>query len=145
MEDPRLEKVLRFFADLAEKPNPHDGLMVILEVWGRNFWLMAVLEKYGCGQIIVVQPTTRATQKTGREKSHGSPPRGVRGTSANRASRPTHSLPSGRIAGWKRLLRRLIDFVVSARRSLSSHCIGMLVLVQFRHVLIAGGFVQLLD
>ena len=60
------EKVRAFFADLAEKARPEGGFLAILEICGMNPWLLAMLEEYGCREIVVVQPTERSKQKTDR-------------------------------------------------------------------------------
>jgi len=60
------EKVREFFADLAEKSAAEGGFWAILEVCGMNPWLLEMLAEYGCGEIVVTQPTSRAKQKTDR-------------------------------------------------------------------------------
>ena len=62
----RWEKVRAFFADLAEKAGPEGGFLAILEVCGMNPWLVKMLEEYDCREIVVIQPTERAKQKTDR-------------------------------------------------------------------------------
>jgi transposase len=58
------EKVRAFFADLADKAKPAGGFMAILEVCGMNPWLVAMLNEYGCREVVIIQPTNRAKQKT---------------------------------------------------------------------------------
>lgn len=58
------EKVRSFFADLAEKAASEDGFLAIVEVCGMNPWLLRMLAEYGCREVVVVQPTERARQKT---------------------------------------------------------------------------------
>jgi len=69
------EKVRAFFADLAEKAGPEGGFWAIVEVCGMNGWLLEMLAEYGCGEIVVTQPTSRSKQKTDRrdasQLSHG--------------------------------------------------------------------------
>jgi len=60
------EKVRAFFADLADKARPEGGFLAILEVCGMNPWLLDMLKEYGCREIVVIQPTERAKQKTDR-------------------------------------------------------------------------------
>ena len=60
------EKIEEFFADLAEKAKPEGGFMAILEVCGMNPWLIDMLRKYDCREIVVTQPTTRSKKKTDR-------------------------------------------------------------------------------
>jgi transposase len=60
------EKVRAFFAELAEKATPQGGFLAILEVCGMNPWLLEMLKEYGCREIVVIQPTERAKQKTDR-------------------------------------------------------------------------------
>jgi transposase len=62
----RWEKVRAFFAELAEKAGADGGFLAILEICGMNDWLMKMLQEYGCREIVVVQPTERAKQKTDR-------------------------------------------------------------------------------
>ena len=42
------------------------GFLAILEICGMNEWLVKMLQEYGCREIVVVQPTERAKQKTDR-------------------------------------------------------------------------------
>ncbi len=60
------EKVRAFFSDLAEKARPEGGFLAILEVCGMNPWLLDMVKEYGCREIVVIQPTERAKQKTDR-------------------------------------------------------------------------------
>jgi len=60
------EKVRAFFADLAVKARPEGGFLAILEVCGMNPWLLDLLREYGCQEIVVIQPTERAKQKSDR-------------------------------------------------------------------------------
>jgi len=60
------EKVRAFFVDLVDKARPEGGFLAILEVCGMNPWLIEMLEKYGCREIVVIQPTERSKQKTDR-------------------------------------------------------------------------------
>jgi transposase len=60
------EKVRAFFTDLAEKSKPEGGFLAILEVCGMNPWLLTMLNEFGCREIVVIQPTERAKQKTDR-------------------------------------------------------------------------------
>jgi transposase len=60
------EKVRAFFADFAAKAAADGGFLAILEVCGMNPWLLDLLKEYGCREIVVVQPTERAKQKTDR-------------------------------------------------------------------------------
>jgi transposase len=60
------EKVHAFFAELAKKAGEDGGFLVILEVCGMNDWLLKMLDEYGCREIVVMQPSERAKQKTDR-------------------------------------------------------------------------------
>ena len=60
------EKVRAFFAGLAQKAGADGGFLAILEICGMNDWLVKMLQEYGCREIVVVQPTERAKQKTDR-------------------------------------------------------------------------------
>jgi transposase len=60
------EKVRQFFADFSEKAKPEGGFMAILEVCGMNPWLIEMLKQYGCGEIVIIQPTERSKKKTDR-------------------------------------------------------------------------------
>jgi transposase len=62
----RWEKVRAFFAELAEKAGADGGFLAILEICGMNDWLVKLLQEYGCREIVVIQPTERAKQKTDR-------------------------------------------------------------------------------
>jgi len=60
------EKVRTFFAELAEKAQPEDGFLAMLQVCGMNPWLLDMPREYGCREIVVIQPTGRSKQKTDR-------------------------------------------------------------------------------
>ena len=60
------ERVRAFFDDLAEKARPEGGFLAILEVCGMNPWLVTMLQDHACREIVVIQPTERAKQKTDR-------------------------------------------------------------------------------
>ena len=62
----RWEKVRAFFAELAEEAGADGGFLAILEICGMNDWLVKMLQEYGCREIVVIQPTERAKQKTDR-------------------------------------------------------------------------------
>lgn len=62
----RWEKVRAFFTELAEKADADGGFLAILEICGMNDWLVKMLQEYDCREIIVIQPTERAKQKTDR-------------------------------------------------------------------------------
>lgn len=62
----RWEKVRAFFAELAKKAGEDGGFLAILEICGMNDWLLKLLKEYGCREIVVIQPTERARQKTDR-------------------------------------------------------------------------------
>jgi transposase len=62
----RWEKVCAFFDDLAAKAQSDGGFLAILEVCGMNPWLVEMLERHNCREIIVIQPTERSKQKTDR-------------------------------------------------------------------------------
>lgn len=55
----RWEKVEEFFADFTEQAKPEGGFMAMLEVCGMNPWLLDLLRKHDCREIVVTQPTTR--------------------------------------------------------------------------------------
>ena len=59
-----------FFADFAEQARREGGFMAILEVCGMNPWLIDMLRKHGCREIVVTQPTTRSEKKTNRPRRH---------------------------------------------------------------------------
>jgi transposase len=68
----RPEECARFFQELptslAERQTQGEvhAYMAIVEVCGFNDWLLDKLPEWGCAQVILVQPTERATNKTDR-------------------------------------------------------------------------------
>jgi transposase len=58
------ERVREFFADLAEKAGREGGFLAILEVCGMNPWLLEMLQRFGCRETVVIQPTERSKRKT---------------------------------------------------------------------------------
>jgi hypothetical protein len=60
------EKVLAFFADLAEKARPAGGFLALLEVCGMNPWLLETLKEHRGRETVVIQPTERSKRKTDR-------------------------------------------------------------------------------
>jgi transposase len=60
------ERVRKFFTELCQEAEPEGGFMAIVEVCGFNQWLLAMLEEYGCGETVLIQPEQRSKQKTDR-------------------------------------------------------------------------------
>jgi transposase len=60
------EKVRAYFQGLRGRAAQHGGFVVILEVCGFNDWLLAMLQEYGCREIVLMQPTKRSKKKTDR-------------------------------------------------------------------------------
>ena len=58
------EKVRKFFTELKEMAEKHDGFVAILEVCGFNDWLLKMLREYGCRDTLLIQPTTQQNLKT---------------------------------------------------------------------------------
>ena len=52
--------------NLPKRRSTDGGFLAILEICGMNDWLVKMLQEYGCREIVVVQPTERAKQKTDR-------------------------------------------------------------------------------
>ncbi len=60
----RWERVRAFFDDLRQRSTAEGGFVAILEVCGFNDWLLAMLEEYGCREIVLIQPEKRSRKKT---------------------------------------------------------------------------------
>jgi transposase len=60
----RWERVRAFFEDLRARSAPEGGFVAIVEVCGFSDWLLATLEEYGCGEIVLIQPEKRSKKKT---------------------------------------------------------------------------------
>lgn len=58
--------VATFLQELAEQPSALDGYMAILEVCGFNDWLVDLLPRYGCREIVLVCATRPGPTKTDR-------------------------------------------------------------------------------
>ena len=59
-----------FFGTLVKKARPHRGFMAIVEVCGFNDWLLEKLKKYGCKEIVVVQPDKSSKTKTDKRDAN---------------------------------------------------------------------------
>lgn len=62
----RWDKVRAYFDELRKRALAHGGFVAILEVCGFNDWLLAMLQEYGCQEIVLMQPTKRSQKKTDR-------------------------------------------------------------------------------
>jgi len=60
------EPVRAFFAEYAIRAQAEGGFVAILEVCGFNYWLIRLLQEYGCRQVILIQPEKRSKRKTDR-------------------------------------------------------------------------------
>ncbi len=56
----------RTFLDELRRQSGEEGFMAVLEVCGFNDWLIALLEEYGCRQIVLIHPDQRSKRKTDR-------------------------------------------------------------------------------
>ncbi len=88
----RPEKTRQFLDAVSEQAG-REGFMAILEVCGFNDWLIALLEEYGCREIVLIHPDKRSKRKTDRRDAgklsellwlnrgrlrHGEKPQGLR-------------------------------------------------------------------
>lgn len=60
------EKVQSFFDDMTEQARETGGWVVMLEVCGFNDWLIDLLRKMNCDDIILIQPEKPSRRKTDR-------------------------------------------------------------------------------
>lgn len=60
------KRIEAFFEQLRSEAAAEGGFVAVLEVCGFNDWLLKMLEKYGCQQTLLVQPTGRSKKKTDR-------------------------------------------------------------------------------
>lgn len=58
------KRVEAFFEQLRRDAAAEGGFVAVLEVCGFNDWLLKMLDKYGCKQTVLVQPTGRSKKKT---------------------------------------------------------------------------------
>jgi transposase len=56
----------RAFLDALREQAGDNGFMVVLEVCGFNDWLIAMLEEYGCREVVLIHPDKRSKRKTDR-------------------------------------------------------------------------------
>ena len=63
------ERCLEFLTLLKEKAGP-DGYIAIVEVCGFNDWLLQLLPKHGCKQVLLIQPEKKPKIKTDRRDAH---------------------------------------------------------------------------
>ena len=56
----------RAFLDAVRRQSGEEGFMAILEVCGFHDWLIALLEEYGCREIVLIHPGKRSKRKTDR-------------------------------------------------------------------------------
>lgn len=64
------ERCLEFLTKLNEKATDEGGYIAIVEVCGFNDWLLDLLPKHGCHQVILIQPTKKPKVKTDRRDAH---------------------------------------------------------------------------
>jgi transposase len=62
----RPDKVQAFFDDVLEQAKAGGGWVVMLEVCGFNQWLIALLKKMKCDELILIQPDKKSRRKTDR-------------------------------------------------------------------------------
>lgn len=58
--------VIGFFEQLNEQSRAEGGYVAIVEVCGFNDWLLELLPKHGCREVLLVQPKKRSRKKTDR-------------------------------------------------------------------------------
>ncbi len=63
------ERVRAFLEEIRKKADK-TGFVVILEVCGFNDWLVKLLNEYGCGRVLLVQPEGRSKKKTDRRDAN---------------------------------------------------------------------------
>lgn len=64
------DKVHRFFDDVRSRSEDQGGFMTIVEVCGFNDWLLTMLEKYSCREIVLIQPKDKSKTKTDRRDAN---------------------------------------------------------------------------
>ena len=67
------EKFEEFFNKLSQRCQSEGGYVAIVEVCGFNDWLLERLPKYGCGEIVLVQPTGKPKRKTAKHTGEVKP------------------------------------------------------------------------
>src|SRR5690606_42090132 len=60
------ERVRSFLEEVRGMAAAEAGFLAMVEVCGFNDWLLKLHEEYGCGDIVLVQPTGRSKRKTDR-------------------------------------------------------------------------------
>jgi hypothetical protein len=64
------ERCLEFLTKLNQKATDAGGYVAMVEVCGFNDWLLDLLPKHGCHQVILIQPTKKPKVKTDRRDAH---------------------------------------------------------------------------
>src|SRR5689334_18760881 len=64
------DKVRAFFDKLQTDSREQGGYTVILEVCGFNDWLLDMLRKYGCHEIVLIQPKGTSKKKSDRRDAN---------------------------------------------------------------------------
>jgi transposase len=59
-------RVADFFRELSVLAEPHGGFMAIVEVCGFNDWLINLLQRSGCRDVVLIHPEHRSRRKTDR-------------------------------------------------------------------------------
>ena len=59
-----------FLRDVQRRSDSDGGYLAIVEVCGFNDWLLELLPRCGCGQIVLVQPDKRGKKKTDRRDAN---------------------------------------------------------------------------
>lgn len=62
------EKIVRFLTETSKLDS--EGYLTILEVCGFNDWLVQLLPKYGCKEVVLIQPDDSSTRKTDRRDAN---------------------------------------------------------------------------
>ncbi len=66
----RGDSVERFLQEVAEQSRAEGGYVTILEVCGFNDWLLDLLPRQGCRQVVLVAPSSRSRCKTDRRDAN---------------------------------------------------------------------------
>lgn len=64
------KRVREYLAELRKEARKAGGFVTILEVCGFNDWLLKLLAKYGCREVIVIQPEKQSKRKTDRRDAN---------------------------------------------------------------------------
>jgi transposase len=63
------ERVRAFLVEVGKRASTA-GFVAIVEVCGFNNWLVKLLDEYGCGEVVLIQPEGRSKKKTDRRDAN---------------------------------------------------------------------------